>query len=124
MLLALEIVFTDDNPDKGTETISDLFKLITNPSLQMITPIRGRKHFLTFLYLYSFILFTDDNPDKGTETISDLFKLITNPSLQMITPIRGRKHISCGDEYSSTLQQFTDDNPDKGTETVINFSEL
>ena len=95
------IQFTDDNPDKGTETVC-----------------------LVVMLLALEIVFTDDNPDKGTETISDLFKLITNPSLQMITPIRGRKHISCGDEYSSTLQQFTDDNPDKGTETVINFSEL
>ena len=37
-------MFTDDNPDKGTETpITDLFVSLI-------------------------VMFTDDNPDKGTET--------------------------------------------------------
>ena len=70
MLLALEIVFTDDNPDKGTET-------------KQLRVVRED-------LVHSF---TDDNPDKETETMLYLNSMmrIRCQSLQMITPIRGRK---------------------------------
>ena len=69
-------------------------------SLQMITPIRGRK--LQVLPSPSGVLllpFTDDNPDKGTETDSIYYSIIG-------------------------YIWFTDDNPDKGTETLILFLSL
>ena len=44
--MATSFTLKDDNPDKGTETIS-------NPSPVIVTIITGLK---------------DDNPDKGTET--------------------------------------------------------
>ena len=65
-------------------------------SLQMITPIRGRKHFQNNRLLYPLM-----------------------PGLQMITPIRGRKPIYYRVSISFIKITFTDDNPDKGTETVF-----
>ena len=64
------IRFTDDNPDKGTETKQKKRIVSLIYCLQMITPIRGRK-------LISSLSDTDIIPER----------------LQMITPIRGRKLI-------------------------------
>ena len=67
--VTVQYKFTDDNPDKGTETIMEYYDAQIESA------------------------FTDDNPDKGTETSCKRMKntKMTN-SLQMITPIRGRKH--------------------------------
>ena len=60
----------NDNPDKGTETRSgSLHRVALPPSLEMITPIRGRKHQLGFENLRVTVI-RNDNPDKGTETVS------------------------------------------------------
>ena len=72
---AICLKFTDDNPDKGTETKDKELKKLQKEKM-----------------------FTDDNPDKGTEThikLSVQKKCIW--SLQMITPIRGRKQSSRAD---------------------------
>ena len=64
--------FTDDNPDKGTETIKSisLAANVCTIRLQMITTTRGRKHKSVGVVhgSNSDEKFTDDNPDKGTET--------------------------------------------------------
>ena len=64
-------MFTDDNPDKGTETemLSADMEELELHSLQMITPTRGRKPEIFWVFIYTRLVeFTDDNPDKGTET--------------------------------------------------------
>ena len=63
-------MFTDDNPDKGTETHANLssHSCVDVLCLQMITPIRGRK-LDDKAFLTNIISFTDDKPDKGTETV-------------------------------------------------------
>ena len=63
-------MFTEANPDKGTETSSQCVGKLLSP------------------------LFTEANPDKGTETI--FFTKVHNKfyyCLQKLTPIRGRKPI-------------------------------
>ena len=86
------IPIRNDNPDKGTETICTWsFFLCVIQKLEMITPIRGRKH-------------------KSPHLLSKVFN-----ALEMITPIRGRKRI-----YMSLTRGLTlirNDSPDKGTET-------
>ena len=44
------MVIRNDNPDKGTETISNRGAIINDTGLEMITPIRGRKHNNPFSY--------------------------------------------------------------------------
>ena len=63
-------MFTEANPDKGTKTQLDHFKLIylQQQGLQKLTPIRGRKQVWVTATL---------NGGEG---------------LQKLTPIRGRKH--------------------------------
>ena len=61
-------MFTEANPDKGTETLDEIDgPLDINNSLQKLTPIRGRK------------------PDSKATLATTL------TSLQKLTPIRGRK---------------------------------
>ena len=62
-------MFTETNPDKGTETVVNKFKADADNSLQKLTPIRGRKP-QSSLSMSSLFGFTETNPDKGTETIS------------------------------------------------------
>ena len=52
----------NDNPDKGTET--DMYNKIaaTRNRLEMITPIRGRKHFSIILSKRIIISIRNDNP--------------------------------------------------------------
>ena len=60
-------MFTDDNPDKGTETVYGAEMPPIPICLQIITLIRGRK--LIVGVMVSSVLaytFTDDTPDKGT----------------------------------------------------------
>ena len=64
-------MFTEANPDKGTETKERLFDIYGVP-----------------------IVFTEANPDKGTETSSTGTRTKNSDltrSLQKLTPIRGRK---------------------------------
>ena len=65
------IIIRNDNPDKGTETMQCAYYLCYLISLEMITPIRGRKH-LTALSMTSTLIIRNDNPDKGTETIKNI----------------------------------------------------
>ena len=62
-------MFTETNPDKGTETM--YASMDDNATVQ----------------------FTEINPDKGTETpCSKSIPIKMEYSLQKLTPIRGRKH--------------------------------
>ena len=63
-------MFTETNPDKGTET-----------SILM--------YMANMRWCFRF---TETNPDKGTETVKESdYESRSNPSLQKLTPIRGRK---------------------------------
>ena len=86
-------MFTETNPDKGTETYFRPPKTNLFISLQKLTPIRGRKHsgFTADTFLF-FLKFTETNPDKGTETRLNTHTVEFNgKGLQKLTPIRGRK---------------------------------
>ena len=72
-------------------TQAELKKL--NESLEIITPIRGRKPISSRIFTKS-SLFRNNNPDKGTETKRKCLRKYLKNSLEIITPIRGRKHIS------------------------------
>ena len=61
--------------------------------LEIITPIRGRKLFFSFEYIY-FTTFRNNNPDKGTETLLTI-------------------------AYTFLYILFRNNNPDKGTETYL-----
>ena len=69
LVVAVTGLFTEVNPDKGTET--PLFFVLG-------------EHFC-------FTRFTEVNPDKGTETSNILRHLSPIHCLQKLTPIRGRK---------------------------------
>ena len=88
-------LFTEVNPDKGTETYdNNQYPILSIYSLQKLTPIRGRKLVPPFVIGYYYLItFTEVNPDKGTETCLNC--LLNN----------------------NFLIQFTEVNPDKGTET-------
>ena len=65
-------MFTEVNPDKGTETLLNPRYSFFTKCLQKLTPIRGRKR-VAALFISAFAkLFTEVNPDKGTETFSGL----------------------------------------------------
>ena len=82
----------NDNPDKGTETERNLTDVIRHVGLEMITPIRGRKHKGQALQYKVLLWIRNDNPDKGTETsLTRSYIIILFWRLEMITPIRGRK---------------------------------
>ena len=61
------MVFTEVNPDKGTETNNLISAHLLNK------------------------LFTEVNPDKGTETRPISYESHSTYCLQKLTPIRGRK---------------------------------
>ena len=88
-------MFTEVNPDKGTETRPQHSGHPLIPiCLQKLTPIRGRKLiFLLRLSLHNF------------------------DGLQKLTPIRGRKHDET--DPGCSRSGFTEVNPDKGTETIF-----
>ena len=76
-------MFTEVNPDKGTETS---LAVPDNPfnafSLQKLTPIRGRKHHLIYDQIYyQKPEFTEVNPDKGTETNENRVKMQFIPAV-------------------------------------------
>ena len=63
-------MFTEANPDKGTETMRSLHFSNLCLRLQKLTPIRGRKPALiTAIPTPAYTKFTEVNPDKGTETL-------------------------------------------------------
>ena len=63
-------MFRNNNPDKGTETGDSPFTVFVTISLEIITPIRGRKHNYTSSVTFFIKEFRNNNPDKGTETNS------------------------------------------------------
>ena len=65
-------MFTETNPDKGTETASATASDTTTS-----------------------VMFTETNPDKGTETdaAGQLLSKGVHTGLQKLTPIRGRKQL-------------------------------
>ena len=87
-------MFTEVNPDKGTETILDDSIISKYPScLQKLTPIRGRKLdygiFLIFL-VKGLQKLTPIRGRKQSVTMVCACNVISK-SLQKLTPIRGRK---------------------------------
>ena len=92
------MLFRNNNPDKGTETVTCVAKAggVSDS-------------------------FRNNNPDKGTETNKAIFKEITgiNIGLEIITPIRGRKPDFVPLETVHIMEPFRNNNPDKGTETVF-----
>ena len=88
-------MFTETNPDKGTETNYSAYivKYGWYKSLQKLTPIRGRKLSLdSSESMRHGWLFTETNPDKGTETMLGMVEGYKDAiGLQKLTPIRGRK---------------------------------
>ena len=86
--------FRNNNPDKGTEILCQTnLTQIQVESLEIITPIRGRK----------------------LKALKALARDITR--LEIITPIRGRKQ-TVGQLHNIT-RTFRNNNPDKGTETKM-----
>ena len=85
-------MFRNNNPDKGTETVYDFICDRGWYSLEIITPIRGRKQF---------------------EAMREFKELC----LEIITPIRGRKLFNISN--SLFVRKFRNNNPDKGTETLL-----
>ena len=71
-------MFTETNPDKGTETIIACCML-------------------------AFIEFTETNPDKGTETSLKELEKNREDSLQKLTPIRGRKRNSMAGGFGASV---------------------
>ena len=71
----LGLLFTEVNPDKGTETRlrTLLFQKLWSMGLQKLTPIRGRKLFHRPSNNEALPEFTEVNPDKGTETSLKIF---------------------------------------------------
>ena len=63
------MLFTEVNPDKGTETTVKIKPYQIN------------------------LEFTEVNPDKGTETVESGLIIFHDESLQKLTPIRGRKRV-------------------------------
>ena len=59
----------NDNPDKGTETLSMSYLEGLYNRLEMITPIRGRKQVFACGDPGQLPPIRNDNPDKGTETL-------------------------------------------------------
>ena len=70
--LPFSSLFRNDNPDKGTETSIDIFFSSFLTTLEMITPIRGRKQ-VAKEAVEELKSIRNDNPDKGTETYSTHF---------------------------------------------------
>ena len=98
MISVFSFMFTEANPDKGTETISRSFTVISLIiCLQKLTPIRGRKLYFVPSKILMCVSFTEANPDKGTET------LLSYRTINLF------------------VTKFTEANPDKGTETGINL---
>ena len=62
-------MFTETNPDKGTETIINCYHGILDIMFTETNPDKGTET-ITVLALYKSdgIKFTETNPDKGTET--------------------------------------------------------
>ena len=61
--------FRNNNPDKGTETLCLSLTHRIGYSLEIITPIRGRKHIFDQVFYIIYFWFRNNNPDKGTETL-------------------------------------------------------
>ena len=92
-------MFTEINPDKGTETIYMINIRCEFYRLQKLTPIRGRK----------------------LVRLDDAWMVPVTTSLQKLTPIRGRKPDGKGEIELHPSKLFTEVNPDKGTKTLISF---
>ena len=89
-------MFTETNPDNGTETKLDE---------------KGK---------WGRIKFTETNPDKGTETGSQrlTFLIAPNKSFTETNPDKGTETAKRCKVYSYEHISFTEINPDKGTETL------
>ena len=74
----LRTMFTDDNPDKGTETYKLSYNSDFHNTFTDDNPDKGTETItISFILISFYKKFTDDNPDKGTETFrreSDYFK--------------------------------------------------
>ena len=117
-------MFTETNPDKGTETLSILLTVSTTTSLFTETnPDKGTETlpYSRKDYLLLILEFTETNPDKGKETFIPFMSPLTIPDgLQKLTPIRGRKLVKVNTKARQDMM-FTETNPDKGTETPSNL---
>ena len=92
-MISSQSSFRNNNPDKGTETGCMAVSQCNIMSLEIITPIRGRKHIKFLKKTDSTSMFRNNNPDKGTETWLQMNTPEDNSMcLEIITPIRGRKH--------------------------------
>ena len=68
--------------------------MLTRNSLQKLTPIRGRKHFLQlFKYRFQAFCLQKLTPIRGRKPLSAISILLSSSSLQKLTPIGGRKLI-------------------------------
>ena len=89
-------MFTETNPDKGTETVSTQQIREVHLKFTETNPDKGTETYGVYTSNQSREdMFTETNPDKGTETCRQsllFFRILLQRCLQKLTPIRGRKH--------------------------------
>ena len=111
-------MFTEANPDKGTETPT--YEPNGEPyiSLQKLTPIRGRKQGADGNFdVYKGKSLQKLTPIRGRKRRLFMVRKPAFLRLQKLTPIRGRKQSWQRVQYYFFFG-FTEANPDKGTETI------
>ena len=86
-------------------------------SLEIITPIRGRKPFSPGSVKVADGMFRNNNPDKGTETLSYFIIIISVLLFRNNNPDKGTETVTCVAKAGGVSDSFRNNNPDKGTET-------
>ena len=85
-------MFTEANPDKGTETDEYFCVPAGVYSLQKLTPIRGRKRYIIKYGWYKIYKCLQKlTPIRGRKLYLQCITIVSDNSLQKLTPIRGRK---------------------------------